>query len=138
MVVWKEIAFADNAAILSNAHPHDIDLAANKSAGAATDASRHDHVHVLGSGVVDGTSVELTLGALNVVADGIIAAKIADDAVGSEHIEALSAALDFAGYQAQDMVVHQDDIATPPAAVVGKWFQDSSTKKLYVCTDATA
>jgi len=132
MVTWKEIAFKDDCAILSTEDAHDIGTEA--AAGIATDASKHDHVHVLGAGTVDGTSIELTANALNVVADGITAAKIKDDAVGSEHIEALSANLDFAGNQAQDMVVLQDTIGSPPTAVVGKWFQDSSTKKLYVCT----
>lgn len=76
MVTWKEIAFKDEVAALSSEDAHDIGIEA--SAGVATDASRHDHVHVLGSGTVDGTSIELTLNALNVVADGITAAKIAD------------------------------------------------------------
>jgi hypothetical protein len=136
MVTWKEIAFKDDVASLSDQAAHAIGTEA--SAGVGTDASRHDHVHILGSGTVDGTSIELTLNKLNVVADGITAAKIADDAVGSEHIEALSANLDFAGQVAQDMVVHQATIGSPPAAVLGKWFQDSSSKKWYVCTDASA
>lgn len=134
VAVWKEIAFASDVALLSTQTAHDIDIVANVSAGVATDASKHDHVHALGAGVVDTTSIELTTGALNVVADGIVATKIADDAVGSEHIEALDAALDFNGYQATDMIVHQAVIGSPPTAVVGKWFQDSSTKKFYICT----
>ena len=136
MVTWKEIAFADDVASLSDSDPSAIGTEA--AAGSASDASRHDHVHALGAGTVDGTTIELTLGALNVVADGIGAGQIHDDAVGSEHIEALSANLDFAGQVAQDMVVHQATIGSPPDAVVGKWFQDSSTKKFYVCTNASA
>ena len=136
MVTWKEIAFKDNVAALSDTTPQDIGTEA--AAGSGSTASRHDHVHVLGPGTVDGTTLELNLNKIRVVADGIGADQIANDAVGSEHIEALSANLDFAGQVAQDMVVHQATIGSPPTAVVGKWFQDSSTLKWYVCTDASA
>jgi len=129
---WKEVAFVDDVASLSEYTAHDIGTEA--AAGEAVDASRHDHVHILGSGTVDGTSIELNANALRVVADGVTEANIHDDAVGSEHIEALSANLDFAGQEAQEMVVHQATIGSPPTGVVGKWFQDSATKKLYVCT----
>jgi hypothetical protein len=132
VATWKEIAFKDDCATISAEDPHPIGTEA--AAGSESDASAHDHVHVLGGGTVDGTSVELNANALRVVADGITEAKVKDDAIGSEHIEALSAALDFAGNQAQDMVVHQATIGSPPTAVVGKWMQDSATKKFYVCT----
>jgi len=132
-VVWKELAYKDDVSTLSSDAAHDIGTTA--SAGAATDASRHDHVHVLGSGTVDNSTIAVALGVLSVKADGIGADQIADDAVGSEHIEALSAALDFAGYQAVDMVLHTSNDA-PTTPVVGKVWYEGDTTKTYICTSA--
>jgi hypothetical protein len=132
-VVWKEIAYAADVATLSAETAHDIGTTA--AAGAASDASKHDHVHVLGAGTVDNSTIANTAGVLSVKADGITAAQIADDAVGSEHIEALSAALDFAGYQAVDMVIHTSNDA-PTTPVVGKVWYEGDTTKTYICTSA--
>jgi hypothetical protein len=132
-VVWKELAYAADVATLSSETAHDIGTTAAE--GAATDASRHDHVHALGSSTVDNSTIALTAGVLSVKADGITAAQIADDAVGSEHIEALSAALDFAGNIATDLVLHTSNDA-PTTPVVGKLWFEGDTTKTYICTSA--
>ena len=132
-VVWKEIAYASEVASLSEETAHDIGTTAAQ--GVATDASRHDHIHVLGAGCVDDSTIANTAGVLSVKADGITAAQIADDAVGSEHIEALSAALDFAGNIATDMVLHTSNDA-PTTPVVGKVWFEGDTTKTYICTSA--
>jgi len=137
-VTWKKLAFYDEVAIVSDEVSHDVGTTA--AAGVATDASRHDHVHRLGNGSVDVAAVL----ASNVVetakinADAVDGTKIADDAVGSEHIEALSAALDFAGNQATDLVLH-NSADVPATAVLGKIYFDITGGDLhpYVCTSAT-
>jgi hypothetical protein len=95
--------------------------------------------------LVAGTAIDLTVGnpagnetlEIKVEADGITAALIADDAVGSEHIEQLSAALDFGGNQAQDMTVH--NVADAAARngltpVLGKMVFQADTLHPYICT----
>jgi hypothetical protein len=134
LVTWKELAYKNEVASLSTETAHDIGTSAG--AGSGSDASKHDHVHALGSGTVDNSTIALTAGVLSVKADGIGAAQIADDAVGSEHIEALSAALDFAGNIATDLVLMQSS-AAPAVPVVGKIYQDAEDQKTYICTVAT-
>jgi len=163
MATWKEIAYVDNVATLSDLTPQSVGTSA--AAGTGTDASRDDHVHDLGTGcidasalfaagvvdttalgadAVDGTKIaddaidsehytDGSIDTTHLAADVVDATKIADDAVGSEHIEALSAALDFAGQQATDMVVMQSS-AAPGTPVVGKLWHDSDDQKLYICT----
>ena len=82
-VTWKKLAYLDEVATLSDEDPHDIGTVAAE--GVAMDASRHDHVHRLGNGAVDVAAV--------LASDVVDGTKIADDAVGSEHIEPLSAKL---------------------------------------------
>jgi len=132
-VIWKELAYADEVASLSTETAHDIGTTA--AAGEAVDASKHDHVHVLGAACVDDSTIANTAGVLSIKADGITGDQIADDAVGSEHIEALSAALDFAGQIATDMVLHTSDEA-PTTPVVGKVWYEGDTTKTYICTSA--
>jgi hypothetical protein len=98
----------------------------------------------LGAKIVAGTSMEETLSGagdetytLGVIADGITAAQIADDAVGSEHIEALSDDLDFAGNEATDMAVHNVADATARnglTPVLGKIVFQVDTLHPYICT----
>lgn len=57
------------------------DVAATEAAGTSVEFARGDHAHALGSGVVDGTTVELNAGALRVKDGGIGSAKIATGAV---------------------------------------------------------
>jgi len=108
---WTKVA-QGTPALLSDSNPADIGTTAAEGVGTA--ASRDDHVHVLG-------------------ADCVGAANIADDAVGSEHIETLDAALDCGKQQLQNMVFHKS--ATPPSpAVVGQMYYDTDENQLYVCT----
>lgn len=87
---WTKVA-QGTIATLSDATPEAIGTVA--AAGDGTAASRDDHVHILG-------------------ADCVGAANIADDAVGSEHIETLSAALDCGKQELQNMLFHKS--STPP------------------------
>ena len=115
-VTWKEIAYKDDvAALTSTATPESVGTAA--AIGDDSEAARADHVHDLGADCIDSGDL------------------IADDVIGSEHIEQLSAALDFGGQQAQDMVVHQSASA-PATPVVGKLWQDTDDQKFYICTSA--
>lgn len=111
---WTKVA-QGTIATLSDATPEAIGTVA--AAGDGTAASRDDHVHVLGADCVGG-------------------ANIADDAVGSEHIEALSAALDCGKQELQNMLFHKS--STPPSpAVVGQIYYDTDDNQLYVCTSVT-
>lgn len=67
----KTIAYVDEVATLSNEDPHDIGTTAAE--GVATDAARHDHVHVLGAGCVDGETLKNTAGELAFQAIPIVA-----------------------------------------------------------------
>lgn len=68
-----------------------------------------------------------------IAADAVDDTKIADDAVGSEHIEALSADLDFAGNEATDLALHNS--ATDPATpVLGKIYFKTGDTHPYICT----
>ena len=70
-------------------------------------------------------------------ADAVTGDKIEDDAVGSEHIEALSADLDFAGNEGKDMAFHNvandaaRDALTP---VLGKIVFKADDLHPYICT----
>jgi len=122
-VTWKEIAYKDDVATLSDTAPSDIGTSA--AAGNGTAAARYNHVHALGSGTVDGSTVELNSGAIRIKDGGVTSAKLAS----------WSANRNCAGYQALDLVVHQSSSA-PETPVVGKLWQDSDDQKLYICTSA--
>jgi len=133
MATWKEVAFYTDVAVLSTQLAHDVGTVA--SAGVAEDASKHDHVHILGGGSIS-LANKLASGVVDAAAlgsDAVTTIKINTGAVTSGKI-GIAAALNFNGYQAKNFIVHQATIGAPPTAVVGKWFQDSSTKKFYVCT----
>jgi len=143
VATWKKLAFTDEVAILSNEDPHDIGTVAAE--GVAMDASRHDHVHRLGNGAVDVAAVlatdvveTLKIKDLNVTtgklaADAVDASKLADDAVGSEHIEPLSAKLECNGQQLENAVL--ENSATDPATpVLGKIYFKTGDTHPYVCT----
>lgn len=95
--------------------------------------------------LIAGTAIDFTVGSpagnetleIKVEADGITAALIADDAVGSEHIEQLSADLDFGGNEATDMAVHNVADATARTAltpILGKIVFQVDTLHPYICT----
>jgi hypothetical protein len=123
VATWKKLAFTDEVATLSAEVAHDIGTTA--SAGVATDASRHDHVHRLGNGAVDVAAV--------LASDVVDGTKIADDAVGSEHIEPLSAKLECNGQQLENAVL-ENNAADPTTPVLGKIYFKTGDTHPYVCT----
>jgi hypothetical protein len=123
VATWKKLAFTDEVATLSAEVAHDIGTTA--SAGVATDASKHDHVHRLGNGAVDVAAV--------LAADVVDGTKIADDAVGSEHIEPLSAKLECNGQQLENAVL-ENNAADPTTPVLGKIYFKTGDTHPYVCT----
>jgi hypothetical protein len=142
-VTWKKLAYLDEVAIVSDEVAHDIGTTAG--AGVATDASRHDHVHRLGNGAVDVAAVlatdvveTLKIKDLNVTtgklaADAVDGTKLADDAVGSEHIEPLSAKLECNGQQLENAVL-ENNAADPTTPVLGKIYFKTGDTHPYVCT----
>jgi hypothetical protein len=122
-VTWKKLAYLDEVATLSDEDPHDIGTVAAE--GVAMDASRHDHVHRLGNGAVDVAAV--------LAADVVDGTKIADDAVGSEHIEPLSAKLECNGQQLENAVL-ENNAADPTTPVLGKIYFKTGDTHPYVCT----
>jgi hypothetical protein len=123
VATWKKLAFTDEVATLSAEVAHDIGTTA--SAGVATDASRHDHVHRLGNGAVDVAAV--------LASDVVDGTKIADDAVGSEHIEPLSAKLECNGQQLENAVL-ENNAADPTTPVLGKIYFKTGDTHAYLCT----
>jgi hypothetical protein len=122
-VTWKKLAYLDEVATLSDEDPHDIGTVAAE--GVAMDASRHDHVHRLGNGAVDVAAV--------LASDVVDGTKIADDAVGSEHIEPLSAKLECNGQQLENAVL-ENNAADPTTPVLGKIYFKTGDTHPYVCT----
>ena len=120
---WKKLAYLDEVAVLSDQVAHDVGTVAG--AGVATDAARHDHVHRLGNGAVDVAAV--------LAADVVDGTKIADDAVGSEHIEPLSAKLECNGQQLENAVL-ENSAADPTTPVLGKIYFKTGDTHPYVCT----
>jgi hypothetical protein len=117
VATWKKLAFFDEVAALSDADPADIGTTAAEGVG--TTASRADHVHRLANGAVDSADV------------------IADDVVGSEHIEALSDDLDFAKNEAKAMAL-ENATEDPAAPVLGQIYFHAGAGELhpYICTVA--
>jgi hypothetical protein len=142
-VTWKKLAYLDEVAIVSDEVAHDIGTTAG--AGVATDASRHDHVHRLGNGAVDVAAVlatdvveTLKIKDLNVTTgklavDAVDGTKLADDAVGSEHIEPLSAKLECNGQQLENAVL-ENNAADPTTPVLGKIYFKTGDTHAYLCT----
>jgi hypothetical protein len=90
VATWKKLAYVDEVATLSDQLAHDIGTTA--SAGVATDASRHDHVHILGDGAVS-TAAKLATDVVETlkIKDGnVTAAKLATDSVETLKIKDLN------------------------------------------------
>jgi hypothetical protein len=126
VAIWKKLAYFDEVAIVSDETAHDVGTSA--SAGVATDASRHDHIHILGDGSVSATA--------KLAADVVDGTKIADDAVGSEHIETLSAALDC-GKQQLTAAALDNQASDPTTPVLGQVYFKTGDTHPYVCTAPT-
>lgn len=114
-VTWKALAYAADVASLSDSSPASVGTAL--AAGSGASASRYDHVHDLGADCIDSDTL------------------IADDVIGSEHIEQLSADLDFGGNEATDMCFH-NSASNPSTAVLGKVYFKTGDTSVYVCTSA--
>jgi len=115
MATWKKLAFADEVAALSDTTPEDVGTTA--SAGVAVDASRSDHVHEIGADAIDSGDL------------------IADDVIGSEHIEPLSDALDFNKNEATAMAL-ENKTSDPASPVLGQIYFHTGAGELhpYICT----
>jgi len=163
VATFQKVVFANEVAMLSDELAHEIGTTA--SAGVATDASRHDHVHIIGDGAVNTaaklatdvvetlkikdanvTAAKLATDAVEtlkikdlnvttekIAADAIDATKIVDDAVGSEHIEPLSATLEVNGQQLKDAVL-ENNAVDPTTPVLGKIYFKTGDLHPYVCT----
>jgi hypothetical protein len=143
VATWKKLAYIDEVAIVSDELAHDIGTTA--SAGVATDASRHDHVHIIGDGAVNtaaklATDVvetlkikDLNVTTAKLAVDAVDGTKLADDAVGSEHIEPLSAKLECNGQQLENAVL-ENNAADPTTPVLGKIYFKTGDTHPYVCT----
>lgn len=107
---WVKLALGE-AAVVSNDDPAAVD-ASTASAGNDPNASRDDHVHILGADCVTGDEIQ-------------------DDAVGSEHIEALSAALDCGQQQLQNVVLHKAAEA-PATPAVGQVYYNTGDDSIYL------
>jgi hypothetical protein len=114
-VTWKKIAFADEVAALSDDDPADIGTTAAEGVGIT--ASRDDHVHKLGNGSVNAAAI------------------IANDVIGSEHIEQLSDDLDFGKKEATSMAL-DNQVADPATPVLGQIYFHTGAGELhpYICT----
>lgn len=136
-VEWKKILLEGDAAIPSDATPANVGTTADK--GTSAECSRADHVHDTAAGFIDNAD-KFAAGVVDTTAlgaDAVDGTKIADDAVGSEHIEPLSAELDFAGQQAKDMVLHTVADATARnalTAIKGKVVWQTDQTHPYICT----
>jgi hypothetical protein len=106
---WVKLALG-SPAVLSNDHPPAIGTTAYE--GDDPNASRDDHVHILGGDCVDGTHIQ-------------------NDAVGSEHIEALSAPLDCGQQELQNVVLHNAAEA-PGSPVVGQVYFNTEDSSVYL------
>ena len=114
---FKKILISGDAAELSAETAHDIGTTA--SAGVATDASKHDHVHVVGTGAINNA---------NMFGAGVVdAAAIASNAVAASEID--ETAMDIAFSQV---------ILTPKASATGTTegtiFYDSDDDHAYLYT----
>jgi len=114
---FKKILITGDAAELSTEVAHAVGTTA--SAGVATDASKHDHVHVLGAGCIN---------AANLFGTGVVdAAAIASNAVAASEIDETATDIAFAQI-----------VLTPAAAgtgtVEGTMYYDSDDDHLYVYT----
>ena len=118
VATWKKLAFADEVAALSDDDP--VDIGTSAAEGVGTTASRADHVHKLGSDCVNSGDL------------------VADDVIGSEHIKALSAPLDFAKQQATAMALDNQS-SNPTTPVVGQIYFHTGAGELhpYICTVAS-
>jgi len=83
MAEWKKLAFLDECANLSTETPLDIGTTAAQGTGSA--ASKDDHVHELGTGCVDDTTLVLTASVADVKDLGVTYEKLGASLVRAEY-----------------------------------------------------
>lgn len=119
-MAWKKVLLAGDAAVLSDTAPVDATFAV-AAAGAAVDASRQDHKHDIGEGVV---------GDMVIVDAQAASLGTANNASHVDHRHALgplAANLDYNKQQAVSLVL--EAVATPPdaaAEVEGEIYYDTT------------
>ena len=94
MAEWKKILLEGDAAVLTNTAPSDIGTSAD--AGSSSEAARADHVHKIGSGAINSSSM---------FASGVIdTAAIGDSQVTTSKIN-IDADLSFNNHEADDLLL---------------------------------
>ena len=105
MATWKKILLEGDAATLSDATPQDIGTTAD--AGTSTEAARADHVHKIGTGAINSSSM---------FAAGVVdTAAIGDNQVTTAKIN-IDADLDFGTHEADNMLLDTAGTAGGAAA----------------------
>ena len=142
MATWKKLAYLDEVATLSDVNPSAIGTTA--SPGTATDASRHDHVHVLGDGSVS-TAAKLALDVVETakIKDAnVTVAKLATDAVETAKIKdanvttakiSIDANLNVNKKQLTAAAL-DNQAADPTTPVLGQLYFKTGDTHPYICT----
>jgi hypothetical protein len=134
MATWKKLAYFDEVATLSDADPSAIGTTA--SPGTATDASRHDHVHVLADGAVN-TAAKLATDVVETakIKDAnVTTAKIADSNVTTGKIS-IDANLNMNKKELTAAAL-DNQAADPTTPVLGQIYLKTGDTHPYVCTAA--
>jgi len=76
-MTWKTLVYLADVAALSDSSPAEVTNDA--IAGVGTDASRDDHVHIIGTNAVDDSTVGVAAGVMSLKDDGIALAKLGSD-----------------------------------------------------------
>jgi hypothetical protein len=123
-VTWKKLAFYDEVALVSSEVAHDVGTTA--SAGVATDAARHDHVHRLANGSVDVAAVLASdvVETLKIKDANVTTAKLSIDAnLNMNKKQLTAAALD-------------NQTSNPATPVLGQIYFHAGAGELhpYICT----
>ena len=121
-MVWKKILLEGDAATLSDSTPQPIGTTA--SAGTATDASRSDHVHTIGDGAINSS----TMFASGVVDNNALA----DGAVTVSKIN-IDANLSFNENEAVEMAL-ENLSSEPTTSKVGRIYFNTTDNHPYVYT----
>ena len=134
MATWKKLAYFDEVATLSNATPANVGTTA--SAGVATDASRSDHVHIIGTGAINASGL-FAAGVVDANALGsnaVTTAKIADANVTTAKIS-IDNNLNMNKKQLTAAAL-DNQTADPTTPVAGQIYFKTGDTHAYLCTAA--
>ncbi|MEM3463619.1 MAG: hypothetical protein QXL91_02025 [Candidatus Bathyarchaeia archaeon] len=127
---FRELAFKDEVATLSDNLPSDIGTSA--SAGTGTSASRYDHVHKIGAGAINNSNM-FAAGVVNetaLAAGAVSTAKIQDGAVTPAKMN-INANLNFNENEAVALAL--ENLSTAPSTTkAGRIYFDTSTGRVKV------